>query len=307
MSDLDLSFEQLRQDIFESILSSLGSNSHVHINNAISYGRDPEQLILPEKEDAILLGQYGTLSLRYMIPNHYPINFNIALTLGRLNYSLKINKGLADDFGILPQSFFDLANEVGIKCGFRCINDEMMFEFYNDPTLVWAPSAINILRSQQLEHAFKEFVRLQAEKIILSIAGILANHKIVKPAPVGFYAVILVRSMGRFDIFEDILKNDFIILNKDSREPLNVLYAVRSRKESGAPLIMLDALLDELSTAGYNCAIRPAWSFSEVHQKIAPVETVVERIVEVQVEKIVEVERKEPELDIASLLTEANI
>lgn len=307
MSDIDLSFEQLRQDIFESILSSIGSSSYAHIHNAISYGKDPEQLILPEQEDSVLLGQYGILSMRYMIPNHYPINFNIALTLGRLNYSLKINKSVADDFGITTQSFFDLADEVGIKCGHRCINDEMHFEFYNDPTLVWAPSAINILRSKQLEHAFKEFVRLQAEKLILSISGILANHKIVKPRIPGIYAVIIIRSMGRFDIFEDILMSEFTIISKDNREPLNVLYAVRAKKDTPTPLMQLDAIIDQLSTAGYNCAVRPAWSFSDVHPKIAPIERVVEKIVEVEVEKIVEVEKKEPEIDIAALLTEARM
>ena len=71
---------------------------------------------------------------------------------------------------------------------------------------------------------------------------------------------------------------------------------------------------------GYNCAVRPAWSFTNPHPDILPVieervvekvvemEKVVEKVVEVEkiieVEKIVEVDKPAPVLDYAALLRE---
>ncbi|WOF82164.1 hypothetical protein P5704_025585 (plasmid) [Pseudomonas sp. FeN3W] len=322
MSDIDLSFEQLRHDIFESVLGSLGKNNYTYIHNALVYGRDPEQIILPCREDAMLLSRYGVLSLKYDVPNNYPIYFNISLTLGRLNYSVQAHKDLVEKLD-LKISLTDLAAELGIKCGCREIHDDLRFEFCNDPTLVWAPTAINILRSPQLEKAFTEFVRLQADKLIVSISGILAGKGIFKETSGGIYALLMVRSMGRSDVLEDIVNADFEILSKDTREPLNVVYSIRARERIQAPLMLLDALKEQLNESGYSCSLRPAWGFTGTHPMIDPIikEKVVEveRLVEVEkrveverlveVEKLVEVEveRVPPPLDYSAFLTEPKV
>lgn len=324
MSDIDLSFLQLRQDIFEGILSAIGDKGYTGIHNALVYGRDPEQLIIPKPEDTMLLSQYGVMSLRYPIPNNHDIYINVALTLGRLNYNIQAHKDLVDAID-LKDGVMALAAEIGIKCGIREIHDEVRFELCNDPTLVWAPTAINILRSPQLEQAFTEFVRLQANKIIVSLSGILASKGIVKPAQKGVYALLMVRSMGRSDILESIVSEHFSVVTKDAREPLNVVYAIRSNEDSEKPLVLFESLTKQLVESGYNVTIRPAWGFSEMSEMIMPlvteriveVERLVDKIVEVEklvevekiieVEKIVEVEIKPPVLDMRSLLREPRI
>lgn len=315
MHDIDLSFHQLRQDIFEGLVASLDKSAFVGLHAALIYGRDPDQMILPLKEEVMVLSTYGAILFRYNIPNQFPVYLTVSLTLGRLNYSIRVNESFCDELG-LEKALVDLAHEIGIKCGVRHVNEEVRFEMCNDPSLVWAPTAINILRSQQLEQAFKEFVGLQASRIIFSIGSILASKGIVKDKTPGVYLLLLVRNMGRSDILEDLVREDFDIVSKDTRVPLHVVYSLRSKLDIPTPLILTQSLENRLKEAGYNCTAMPAWGFSEQHEMIQPIviEKEVEKIIEIEVEKIVEVEKRveveveiekaEPPLDFAALLSE---
>jgi len=297
MSEIALSFDQLRQDIFEGVLRSLGGESYSQVHTALMYGQDPRTMVLPYIGNCLQLNNYGTLILPFKITNHPDLQLSVVLTLGRLNYTIHAHRDIADICN-MRDSIPALSAELGLKCQQRDVKDGVRFELCNDPTLVWAPTAINILRSPQLEHAFKEFVRLQADRLIAGISEILASHGICKPADAGFYCVALFRNMGFEQEAHDLINEDFEILNIDKRDPLNILYALRSREDTPAPIMMCDGLASRLSERGYTCSIQPSWQNGETHDSLIPYVT--ERIV---VEtKLVEVEVKPPEMDWRSKL-----
>ena len=93
MSEIALSFDQLREDIFLSILESIKKTSYSDLHTAILSGKDPRQMLTPRPEDAMMMGKYGTLNLLFNIPEEPPISLSIVLTMGRLAYTIQ-----ADDF-----------------------------------------------------------------------------------------------------------------------------------------------------------------------------------------------------------------
>lgn len=297
MSEIALSFEQLRQDIFEGILRSLGRESYSQVHTALMYGQDPGIMVLPYIDNCLQLNNYGTLILPFKITNHPDLQLSVVLTLGRLNYTIHAHSEIAEICD-MRSTIPALSAELGLKCHQREVKDGVRFELCNDPTLVWAPTAINILRSSQLEEAFKEFVRLQADRLIAGISEVLSSKGICKPADPGFHCVALFRSMGFEQPAQELIREDFEILSIDKRDPLNILYALRSKEYSPAPISVCNALAERLGEQGYACSILPSWQSGEVHSSLIPFVT--ERIV---VEtKLVEVQVQPPEMDWLSML-----
>ncbi|MBD8089355.1 hypothetical protein IFT48_05110 [Pseudomonas fluorescens] len=297
MSEIALSFDQLRQDIFEGVLRSLGGDSYSELHTALMYGQDPRAMILPYIGSCIQLNNYGTLILPFKITNHPDLQLSVVLTLGRLNYTIHAHKDIAEICN-MRTTIPELSAELGLKCQQRDVKDGVRFELCNDPTLVWAPTAINILRSPQLEHAFKEFVRLQADRLIAGISEVLASKGICKPADDGIYCVAVFRNMGFEKDAHDLIGEDFEILNIDKRDPMNVLYALQSKKPTPAPIMLCDGLAERLTERGYTCSIQPSWQHGDSHDSMIPFVT--ERIVvETQV---VEVAVQPPEMDWRSKL-----
>lgn len=295
MSEIALSFDQLRQDIFEGVLRSLGGDSHSELHTALMYGHDPREMILPNIDDCIQLNNYGTLILAYKIPNHPDLQLSVVLTLGRLNYTIQAHADIVE-ICEMNCTIPDLSAELGLKCQRRLVKDGMRFELCNDPTLVWAPTAINILRSPQLEHAFKEFVRLQADRLIAGISEILASNGIIKVADNGVYCVAVFKGMGYEEKAHQIISEDFDILSVDKRDPLNILYALKSHSPSLVPIMLCDGLQERLGEAGYSCTIKPSWHNGQTHGSLIPVVTE-KVIVETRI-----VELAPPEMDWRSKL-----
>lgn len=276
MSEIALSFEQLRQEIFEGILRSLGGDAYSEMHMAIMYKVDPRSMIKPNIDDCLQLNSYGTLVLPFKIPNQADLQLSVVLTLGRLNYTLHAHSELADICD-MRNSIPALSSELGLKLNQREVNEGVRFEMCNDPTLVWAPTAINILRSQQLEHAFKEFVMLQADRLIGGLSELLASKGIARSREHGDYCVVVFRNMGYENHAHEIISQDFEILGIDKRDPLNILYSLKSKQPSGAPMLLCDFLAQKLKEAGYGCSVSPSWHHGLTHDSMIPVVT--ERIV----------------------------
>jgi len=300
MSEIQLSFEQLRQDIFESILRSLEENSYSGLHAALTYNQDPRLMVMPNIDSCMLMNHYGALILPYDIPNHPRLQLTIGLTMGRLTYTVHTHQEMAEacDFN---RTMPALAAEIGLKCQSRAVNEGARYEFTNDPNLVWAPTTLNVLRAPHLEIAFKEFVRLQADRVISGVSEILAAHGFRKPMVDGSFCVAVFKKLGYDTEARAILEQVFDILSVDSRDPLNVLYSLKTKEQTTAPLLACREIESLLIGAGYTVTLQPCWGFEALHPSIVP--TVTERVVyETQL-----IEKPVSELDWRSMIREPMI
>lgn len=297
MSELQLSFAQFRANVFNDILSSLTPNSRSFVHAAISYGQDPRLLILPNIECSALIGALGTLVLPYEIPNRANLTLSISMTLGRLNYAINAHDEIVELCN-LKEEIEALALEAGLEYRSRKVTDGVRFELSNDPSVLNAPAAINILRQPQLEVAFQEFVRLQADRLILGLAEVLAKHGFRRPDIEGAYCLAIFKSMGHEANAKDILKEDFEIINSDARDPLNIVYVLKSNEPTTSPLLLCRAMQERLRERGYRVHLQPAWGFDAIHESLVPV--VIERVV-VETRTV---EKEVPEMDWKSLIRE---
>jgi hypothetical protein len=297
MSEMQLSFEQLRNDIFERILCSLGENSHSFIHAAAAYGQDPASLILPNIESCMLLGSFGCLVLPYEIPNHPKLTLTVTMTLGRLNYTVMAHDGISR-LCDLERAVESLAFEAGLKFNARHVSEGVRMELSNDTAMVSAPAAINILRQSQLEAAFKEFVQLQADRLIIGIAEILAQHGVRRQDVGGVYCLAVFKHLGYDTDAKIMLGEHFEILRIDDRDAMNIVYTLRSKEPTLTPLLLCRSVQDTLTEKHYRVHLEPTWGFQSFHESMAPV--VVERIVvETQV-----VHAVIPEIDWKSMIRE---
>lgn len=258
MSNMELSFEQMREEIFSTILSSLKENSYSDIHTAVLSGYDPRQLILPRPNDSMLLSNYGTLSLVFNIPEHYPITLNIMLTMGRLSYSVQAREDICDKAD-LSANMDSLSNELGLRCDIRKVGKMTRFEFCNEPSLVWANTTLNILQSGQLEDAFKEFVVIQVERLIVAISNIIAAHGMTRKISGGFYALCYVRGMYDVSRIEGIISRYFKILSRDERESSLTLYGIESAETLFNAEHICDTVTEIMEKERINCTFRPVW------------------------------------------------
>lgn len=258
MSLSNLSFDQMREEIFTTILMGLTEDSHSDIQTAVLSGYDPRQLILPRPDDAMLMSQFGTLSIDFKIPHRYPITLNIMLTMGRLSYSLQARRDVSK-IARFEENLKFLSAELGLKCDIRYVRDMVRFEFCNEPSLVWASTTLNILKSGQLENAFKEFVILQVERLKIGISNIIASYGMVKERPEGFYALCYVRDLFNTEDLEAYLEKNFRILAKDSRDPSAVLYGIESKSDLTKAAHICDSVARSLKKKNINSVFRPVW------------------------------------------------
>jgi hypothetical protein len=297
MSEMQLSFDQLRNDIFEGILTSLNENSGNFLLCAATYNQDPYDLILPNIETSVILGSLGSLVLSYPIPDKPKLTLTISMTLGRLNYTVQAHDEVLKIMD-LDREMESLTLEAGLKFHSRRVNEGSRFELLNDGAILSAPAAINILRQAQLEIAFKEFVRLQAGRIIVGLAEILATHGVRRPASEGTYCLAVFKNLGYETEAKMILEESFQILNIDNRDSLNTVYSLRTKGYTPAPLMLCETVQQRLVDQDYRVHIEPAWGFQQTHESLKPV--VVERlVVETQY-----VEKQAPEMDWKALIRE---
>jgi hypothetical protein len=265
MSDIELSFEQLREDIFDDVLSSIRTASFSDLHTVIICGQDPRQLVLPRPDDALLLSQYGTLGLQFNVPGQDSISLNIVLTMGRLGYAVKVHEKMVEHSN-LGHKLKGLAGELGLHCDVHHVGQMVRHEYCNEPSLVWASTTLDILRSDQLEDAFKEFVLLQVDRLIIGIANLLAAAGFVEEAPAGEFAICQIRHAHNQLEAEQILNKHFEIVTKDERNPTNVLYGLVSENESGIERLCRQVQA-ELKNEGYVSAFRHSckhlWSIEQ--------------------------------------------
>lgn len=254
----NLSFDQMREDIFNTIISGLQEDSYSDIQTAVLSGFDPRQLINPRPSDAMLMSQFGTLSIEFKIPNRYPITLNIMLTMGRLSYSLQARRDVCK-IARFEETLKMLSAELGLRCDIRHVRDMVRFEFCNEPSLVWANTTLNILKSGQLENAFKEFVILQVERLKIGVSNIIAAHGMIKENPEGFYALCYVKDLYNTDELEAFLGQHFHIMGKDDRDPTAILYGIESKSDLSKAIHICDSLVSALKSKGINAVLRPVW------------------------------------------------
>lgn len=261
MSEIALSFDQLREDIFLSILESIKKTSYSDLHTAILSGKDPRQMLTPRPEDAMMMGKYGTLNLLFNIPEEPPISLSIVLTMGRLAYTIQ-----ADDFVVekadLTNTLIELGAELGLRCDYRKVGGTVRFEYANESATMSTAETISILSSTQVEHAFKESVLLQVDRLIIGVANIVGAAGMLKSIPPGFFAICLVRSAHDEFEAEELLSQHFDIIAKDARDPLNVVYGLISIDPDAKPLATCRDVEFVLRDAQFNCAFRPTWKFT---------------------------------------------
>ncbi len=261
MSEMLLSFEQLREDIFSDILESLKRTSYSDLHTAILSGKDPRQMLIPRPEDSMMMGKYGTLNLLFNIPDELPISLNIVLTMGRLAYTIQTDNFIARKANF-TETLVDLGAELGLRCDYRALGGSVRFEYSSDGSSMSTSETISILSSTQLENAFKESVLLQVDRLVIGVANLIANAGILKSVPPGFFAICLIKSAHDEDKAEDLLREDFKIIAKDVRDPLNVVYGLISNSHDAKPLATCGSVEFKLRQHGFNCAFRPTWKYA---------------------------------------------
>lgn len=256
-----LSFDQMREDIFSSIISGLCKNSYSDIQTAIFSGYDPRQLILPMPDDSMLFSHFGTLSMDFKIPNRYPVTLNITLTMGRLSYSIQARRDVAK-IARFEENMKFLSAELGLKCDIRYVGDMVRYEFCNEPSLVWANTTLNILQSGQLEHAFKEFVILQVERLKIGVSNILATYGMAREKPAGFYVICYVKNMYDTKKLEEYLEQHFRIVAEDRRNSPSIVFGIESNADITKSIHICDSLTEDLDKKGIEVIFRPVWQHS---------------------------------------------
>lgn len=260
MSEMTLSFEQLREDIFTDILASLKRTSYSDLHTAILSGKDPRQMLIPRPEDSMMMGKYGTLNLLFNIPDEMPISLNIVLTMGRLAYTIQTDSYISTKAN-LYDTLIDLGAELGLRCDYRALGGSVRFEYSSDGASMSTAETISILSSPQLESAFKESVLLQVDRLVIGVANLIANAGMLKSNPPGFFAICLIKSAHDEAVAEALLEDDFTIISKDSRDPLNVVYGLISKDQDAKPLATCGIVEFKLRQHGFTCAFRPTWKY----------------------------------------------
>lgn len=260
MSEIALSFDQLREDIFLSILESIKRTSYSDLHTAILSGKDPRQMLTPRPEDAMVMGKYGTLNLLFNIPEEPPISLSIVLTMGRLAYTIQAD-GYVVEKADLRKTLIELGAELGLKCDYRQVGGTLRFEYANTSATMSTAETISILSSKQVEDAFKESVLLQVDRLMIGVANIIGAAGMLKSVPPGFFAICVIRSAHDEFEAEGLLQREFSVIAKDDRDPLNVVYGLISLDPDAKPLATCGHVEYELREAGFNCAFRPTWKY----------------------------------------------
>lgn len=265
MSEIALSFDQLREDIFLSILESLKKTSFSDLHTAILIGKDPRQMLTPRPEDAMMMGKYGTLNLLFNIPEEPPISLSIVLTMGRLAYTIQAD-GFVVEKAELTKTLLELGAELGLRCDYRKVGGNVRFEYANETAKMSTSETISILSSTQVEQAFKESVLLQVDRLVIGVANLIGAAGMLKSIPPGFFAICLVRSAHDEFEAEQLLGEHFDIIAKDARDPLNVVYGLISIDPEAKPLATCADVEYRLREAGFSCAFRPTLKFSHLEE-----------------------------------------
>lgn len=256
MSITDFSFEQLREEIFNNVLESLKPQSYSDIHSALHSGFDPRQLVMPRPVDAYLAHQYGLLSLQFRIPHEFPLSLTIMLTMGRLGYSIQVHDQISKRAS-LKTKFQELALELGLRCDTRDVARMTRFEYCNEPSLVWSNTTIDILTSRQLEYAFKEFVGLQVDRMIIGIANILAAAGMLYKVPDNQFALCMIRRSVNESAMETALEEHFRIVARDVRDPKNKIYGLTTlAAPSVHPVQFYREVEASLKAKGHEVSIR---------------------------------------------------
>jgi hypothetical protein len=263
MSEIALSFEQLREDIFVSILDSIRRTSFSDLHTAILSGKDPRQMLIPRPEDAMIMGKYGTLNLQFNIPGERPISLSIVLSMGRLAYTIQTDAYVAEKAN-LNTTLIELGDELGLKCDCRRVGGSVRFEYASELATLSTADTIGILSSPQVEQAFKESVLLQVDQLVIGVANLIGDAGMLKDIPPGFFAICLIRSAHDERMAEDLLKQQFHIIAKDDRDPLNVIYGLISIDEDAKPVATCSDMERKLRQHEFNCAFRPTWKFEPI-------------------------------------------
>lgn len=263
MSSIALSFEQLRDAIFRGILESLQRNSYSDLHTAVVSGKDPRQIVLPRPEDAMCMGNYGTLSLNFNIPDEYPLSLNIGFTMGRISYTVQVESYLCERAGV-RQGLVDLGAELGLRCDWRQMRKVERFEFSDDRNVVSTEDTLNILQAHQLETAFKEFIILQVDRLVIGIASLLSDAGVHKEIPSGIFALCVVNSGQTEEDFCKEISDYFTIFACDSRDPSHVVYGLVSVNEDAKPIQTCSTVESRLRKAGIECTFRPTFKFMSI-------------------------------------------
>lgn len=268
MSEIALSFEQLREDIFLSILESIRRTSYSDLHTAILSGKDPRQMIIPRPEDAMIMGKYGTLNLLFNIPDERPISLSIVLTMGRMAYTIQADGYIAEK-AILNKTLIELGDELGLKCDFRRVGGSVRFEYASELATMSTSDTIGILSSPQVEQAFKESVLLQVDRLVVGVANIIGDAGMLKDIPPGFFAICLIRSAHDERLAEALLSKQFNIIAKDDRDPLNVIYGLISIEPDAKPVATCSEVEMNLREHDFSCAFRPTWKFAPSFENLS--------------------------------------
>jgi hypothetical protein len=265
MSEIMLSFEQLREDIFDGVLKSLERTSYSDLHTAILSGKDPRQMLIPRPEDAMMMGKYGTLNLLFNIPDEIPISLSIVLTMGRVAYTVQTDSYIAENANLIS-CLHELGEEMGLNCVYREVGNKIRFEFSTTGGTMSTDETLNILGSPQVEFAFKESVLLQVDRLVIGIANIIGDAGMLKSIPPGFFAICVIRRADDEVKAESILSEYFQIIAKDARDPLNVVYGLISIDENAKPMATCGSVEFKLRQYGFSCAFRPTWKYSPIEQ-----------------------------------------
>lgn len=261
MSEIQLSFEQLREDIFTDILKSLERTSYSDLHTAILSGKDPRQMLTPRPEDAMLMGRYGTLNLQFNVPDDHPVSLSVVLTMGRLAYTIQSDIYVAERANLLRESLMHLGAELGMNCVHRSVGGIVRFEYSTSGVGMSTSETIAILESPQMESAFKESVLLQVDRLVVGVADLIASAGILKSIPPGFFAICQINRAHDEKQAEAILSNNFRIIAKDDRDPLNVIYGLISIDQDAKPLSTCAYVEEVLREHGFKCAFRPTYKY----------------------------------------------
>lgn len=272
MSAIALSFEQLREAIFRGILESLHRKSYSDLHTAVVSGKDPRQIVLPRPEDAMYMGNYGTLSLNFNIPDEYPLSLNIGFTMGRISYSVQVESYLCERTGV-RHGLVDLGAELGLRCDWRQMRKVERFEFSDDRNVVSTEDTLNILQTHQLETAFKEFIILQIDRLVIGIASLLADAGVHKEIPPGIFAICVVNSGNSEEQVEAQLRENFTIFARDTRDSSHVVYGLVSVKDDAKPILTCGTAESRLRKAGIECTFRPTFKFTSIDDECSGVQT----------------------------------
>jgi hypothetical protein len=148
-----------------------------------------------------------------------------------------------------------------LTCDWRSVRGVERFEYSDAHNLLSTEDTMNILAAPQLEFGFKEFMKLQVDRLVIGVATLLADAGLHKDVPPGFFALCVMDSVINEAMAESILREKFFIFSKDDRDSKHTVYGLVSLSNDAKPLKTCESVASRLRVCGFDCAFRPTFKY----------------------------------------------